>query len=318
MLSSLGAQKISGQLNVQGAPLQCQLSKNDVTTTVTNCGMLASEVWTPGSNGSSGSDTDRSTAMIDASNAALNSVNAAKEAIYAYDSAVEDCLSVSDGFLFDTQELYDSTNLGSYCETLEVKANLLRSKIFALNPVEVKTIDAANRMVDQANLFAEDADSLVALTQDITDELSGTEELFASMISSLEPVNDAESEVIEAWSFLIERIALLPKTSQGAIQKSQGYKSSELIVEQLSKTLTLRDSLLEKLSDLNDPRKLKIIASQFATLRVNASQLLAFERSLVNLNKAIPSKVCSKGFQTVLMSKSGTCPAGYKKVSTGR
>lgn len=318
MLSSLGAQKIPGQLNVQGAPLQCQLSKNNVTPTVTNCGMLASEVWISGPNESSGSDTVRSAdkEATDASNAALDSVTAAKEAIDAYDSAVEDCLSVSDGFLLDTQELYDSTNLSSYCETLEVKANLLRSKIFALNPVQVKTIDAANRMVDQANLFAEDADSLFAQIQDFTDELSGTEKLFASIISSLEPVNDAESEIIEPWRILVERIALIPKSSQGAIQKSQGYKSSVIIVEQFNKTLTMRNALLEKLSNLKDPRKLKTIASQFETLKVNTFQLLAFERSLVNLNKVIPSKVCLKGLQTVLTSKSGTCPLGYKKVST--
>jgi hypothetical protein len=171
-------------------------------------------------------------------------------------------------------------------------------------------------MTDQANLFAEDADTLVAQVQDITDELSGTDELFSSIITNLEPLDDAESDVIEAWDILIVRLALLPKTSQGAIQKSQGYKSSIVFVEQLGKTLTSRDALLEKLSDLKDPRKLKTIASQFATLKVNATQLLAFERSLVSINKAIPSKVCSKGLQTVLTSKSGTCPAGYKKVST--
>jgi hypothetical protein len=100
------------------------------------------------------------------------------------------------------------------------------------------------------------------------------------------------------------------------IQKSQSYKSSVVIVEQLNKTLTTRDALLEKLSDLKDPRKLKAIASQFATLKVNAIQLLAFERQLISINKAIPSKVCSKGLQTVLTSKAGTCPAGYKRVST--
>jgi hypothetical protein len=254
--------------------------------------------------------------IIDARNAAFDSLNAAKEAIDGYESAVEDCRAVSEEFLLDIQELYDSTNLNTYCEILEVKANLLRSRIFALNPSQVKTIDAANKMTDQANLFAEDADSLVAQIQDITDELSGTDELFSSIIANLTPLDDAESEVIEAWDILIERLALLPKTSQGAIQKSQGYKSSTLFVEQLRKTLISRDALLEKLSDLKDPRKLKTMASQFAILTVNTTQLLAFERSLISLNKAFPSKVCSKGLQTVLTSKSGTCPAGYKKIST--
>jgi hypothetical protein len=316
----------SNYLKVHGAPLQCQTELRSAYT-ITNCSITQAKVWSQVNPGQSSQPSatptptpipvrDVSAEIIDARNAALDSINAAKEAIDGYDSAVEDCLAVSEEFLLDIQELYDSTNLSTYCETLEVKANLLRSKIFALNPSQVKTIDAANKMTDQANLFAEDADTLVAQIQDITDELLGTDELFSSIIMNLEPLDDAESEIIEAWNIFIERLALLPKTSQGAIQKSQGYKSSVVTVEQLSKTLVLRDTLLEKLSDLKDPRKLKTNASQFATLKVNETQLLAFERSLVSLNKAIPSKVCSKGLQTVLTSKSGTCPAGYKKVST--
>jgi hypothetical protein len=316
----------SNYLKVHGAPLQCQ-TKLKSANTIANCPITQDKVWSQSNPGQISQPTatptptpipvqDVSAEIIDARNAAFDSLNAAKEAIDGYESAVEDCIAVSEEFPLDIQELYDSTSLNTYCETLEAKANLLRSRIFALNPSQVKTIDAANKMTDQANLFAEDADSLVAQIQDITDELSGTDELFSSIITNLEPLDDAESEVIEAWDILIERLALLPKTSQGAIQKSQGYKSSAVFVEQLGKTLTSRDALLEKLSDLKDPRKLKTMASQFATLKVSATQLLAFERSLVSINKAIPSKVCSKGLQTVLTSKSGICPAGYKKVST--
>ena len=133
---------------------------------------------------------------------------------------------------------------------------------------------------------------------------------------NIEPLNDVETGVIDGWNVFIERLAILPKTSQSAIQKSRDYKSSLVILELLNRTLASRDALLETLSDLKDPRKLKTIASQFSTLKVSATQLLAFERSLISLNKAFPSKVCSKGLQTVLTSKSGTCPAGYKKVST--
>jgi hypothetical protein len=314
----------SDYFKVQGAPLQCQISTKGPYG-ITNCGANQDKIWTTSNPGQISQPTPiptpipslaGSAELIDARNAALDSVSAAKEAIDAYDSAVEDCLVVSEEFLLDIQELYDSTNLSSYCKTLEVKANLLRSKILALNPSQVRTTDAANKITEQSNLFAEDADTLVAQIQDITDELSGTDEMFSSIIVSLEPLKEAESEVIEAWSILIERLALLPKTSQGAIQKSQSYKSSAVIVEQLNKTLTSRDALLEKLSDLKDPRKLKTIASQFTTLKINAVQLLAFERSLSSINKAIPSKVCTKGLQTVLTSKSGACPAGYKKVST--
>ena len=313
----------SDYFKVQGAPLQCQTA--GANTGITRCPANQDKIWTTPNPGQTSGPTPTPTPspslsgsaeLIDARNAALDSVTAAKEAIDSFDSAVEECLSVSEEFLLDVQELYDSTNLGSYCETLEVKANLLRSKILALNPSQARTTDAANKITEQGNLFAEDADILVAQIQDIADELSGTEDLLTSIIENLEPMNDAESAVIEAWDVLVERLSRLPKTSQGVIQKSQSYKSSVVIVEQLNKTLTTRDSLLEKLSDLKDPRKLKAIASQFATLKVNAIQLLAFERSLVSINKAIPSKVCSKGLQTVLTSKSGTCPAGYKRVST--
>ena len=316
----------SNYLKVHGAPLQCQTELRSAYT-ITNCPITQDKVWSqvnPGqvSQPSATPTTtpipvrDVSAEIIDARNAALDSLNAAKEAMETYDAAVEDCLAVSEEFLLDIQELYDSTSLSTYCETLATKAKLLTSKIFALNPSQAKTIDAANKMTDQANLFVEDADNLVAQIQDVTDELSGTEELFSSIVMILEPLNDAESEFIEAWNVLNERLALLPKTSQGAIQKSQVYKSSTIIVEQLRRTLISRDTLLEKLSAFKDPRKLKSITSQFVALKVNTTQLLALERSLVSLNKAIPSNVCSKGLQTVLTSKSGICPAGYKKVST--
>jgi hypothetical protein len=313
----------SDYFKVQGAPLQCQTA--GANTGITNCPANQDKIWTRPNPGQISEPTPTPTPspslagsaeMTDARNAAFDSVLAAKEAIDAVDSAVEECLSVSEEFLLDVQELYDSTNLSSYCETLEVKANLLRSKILALNPSQARTTDAANKITEQSNLFAEDADALVAQIQDITDELSGTDELLTSIIENLEPLNDAESEVIEAWDVLIERLARLPKTSQSVIQKSQSYKSSLVIVEQLNKTLTTRDTLYEKLSDLKDPRKLKTIASQFATLKVSTTQLLTFERSLNSINKAVPSKVCSKGLQTVLTSKSGTCPPGYKRVST--
>jgi hypothetical protein len=314
----------SDYFKVQGAPLQCQISSKGPYG-ITNCGANQDKIWTISNPVQISQPTPIPTPipslagspeLIDARNAALDSVTAAKEAIDGFDSAVEECLSVSEEFLLDIQELYDSTNLSSYCGTLDAKANLLRSKILALNPSQVRTTDAANKITEQSNLFAEDVDTLVAQMQDITDELSRTDELFASIIESLEPLNDAESTVIEAWEVLTERLSRIPKTSQGVIQKSKGYKSSLVIAEQLSKTLTSRNALLEKLSDLKDPRKLKTIASQFVTLKVNTIQLLEFERTMLSINKAIPSIVCSKGLQTVLTSKSGTCPAGYKRTST--
>ena len=172
----------SNYLKVHGAPLQCQTELRSAYT-ITNCPITQDKVWSqvnPGqvSQPSATPTTtpipvrDVSAEIIDARNAALDSLNAAKEAMDTYDSAVEDCLAVSEEFLLDIQELYDSTSLSTYCETLATKAKLLTSKIFALNPSQAKTIDAANKMTDQANLFVEDADNLVAQIQDIADESS--------------------------------------------------------------------------------------------------------------------------------------------------
>jgi hypothetical protein len=313
-------------LKVHGAPLQCQTELRSAYT-ITNCPITQDKIWSQLNPGQisqpSATPTptpvpvrDESAEFIDARNASLDSLNAAKEAIDSYKSYAQVCLAVSEEFPSDIKELYDSTELSANCETLETKVSQLRNKIFALNPNQLRTIDAANRMTDQANLFAEDADSLVAKIQDITDELSGTEELFASIIMSLAPLSEVESEVIEVWDVLIERLAFLPKTSEGVIQKSKAFKSSMVFVEQLRKTLNSRNALLQKLSDLKDPRRLKTMVSQFTTLKVNPAQLLAFERSLVSINRTIPSNVCSRGLQTVLISKSGSCPVGYKKVST--
>jgi len=45
VVSSFGAMQPQGQLIVQGAPLQCQLSKANSSPTITNCGKFASEIW---------------------------------------------------------------------------------------------------------------------------------------------------------------------------------------------------------------------------------------------------------------------------------
>jgi hypothetical protein len=112
--------------------------------------------------------------VVDARNAAEVAIAAANAAIDQVETAKEECLSVSESFDLDVQELYDSTSLSNYCESLDYKVNALKSKVLSLNVNQVKTKIDANKIIDQSNGFSEEADKLTAQIQDIADELYDT------------------------------------------------------------------------------------------------------------------------------------------------
>jgi hypothetical protein len=256
--------------------------------------------------------------LDDARNFAYERLDFARYAIREIDKYSTWCFNVSKEFTLDVKELFDSTSLSYYCDALVVKSrvNTLWNKLLALNPSQAKTVDAANFISDQADSIADEADELLAQIANNRDELFGIQEQLSPIVANLKIFDEAESYVVDAWKTLNERIALLPKTSQSTIQKSQNYKSSSSFVTQLKKLMTSRDSLLERLSSLEDPRKLTPVASQLSALKINPTQIASFDKSLDIIKKSFPAMVCSKSSLTVLPSKSGTCPKGYKKIST--
>ena len=261
---------------------------------------------------------DASFELDDARNAAYDRINNARFAIREIDEYLDWCFVVSKEFTPDVKQLFDATSLSYYCDALVFKsrANTLYNKLSALNPSQAKTVDAANFISDRANSIVEEADSLLAQIANNRDELYFTQGQFSSIVTNLKTFNEAESYLADAWKTINERIAILPKTSQSTIQKSQSYKSSSSLVTQLKKMMTSRDSLLERLSSLEDPRKLTPVASQLSALKINPTEVASFEKSLEIIKKSIPATVCSKSSLTALPSKSGTCPKGYKKIST--
>lgn len=259
---------------------------------------------------------DASAEVIDAKKAASDAIDAGNQALALFGRYKDECTEVSTQFETEAQELYDSTSLATYCEQLNDLVSELDAKLGALDTEKAITADQANDLTDSANGFAEEADALVAQIQDITDELAATEKQLLSIVKLLEPINLAETEIVDGWEALVERIALLPKTSQATIKKLSSFKAAQTVHTQVIKTIASRDAILEDLGSLDDPRKLSAFVSQLSMLKINAALVPSFKKSLTALNKGIPSKVCIKGPLTLLPSKSGKCPVGYEETPT--
>ena len=260
--------------------------------------------------------SDAAAEIVDARNAAMDSKKAALSALADYTRFQSDCLEISSEFLEDIQNLFDATSLSSYCTELDNDVASLNAKIGALDPAKAKTIDDANSMTDTANLYAEDADIFVAQIQDITDELTSTEKQFALLIKTLAPLELVEISVLDSWSSLIERIAIIPQNSQAAIKKSQSYKLAASYVVQIQKLITSRDEQLELLSAVDHPSKLQPLIDRLSGLKVSTSQMPSFKKYLGAINKSIPANVCQKGTTVLLPSKNGKCAKGFELIPT--
>lgn len=271
----------------------------------------------PAPQDSSGSSVgDESVELLDAKNAAFDSTDAAKEAFAAIDRTKSDCVAVSSDFGSIEQELFNSTNLISGCSTLDDKVSALKVKILSLDPNKATTVDQANVITTNANLYAENSDALVAQLQDITDELSATEKAFTMLSNLLDPVNQLESVVAGPWETLNERLSILPLSLQSKIKKSTNYKSAKDFVFQAQKLIASRDLQLELLSNLSDSSKLSAIVGTVGKLKVSSAQIENFRKLLSSINKSIPPFVCQKGSLTVLSSKSGKCAKGFDSIPT--
>ena len=266
--------------------------------------------------GNSNNASDAAAEIVDARNAATDSKRAAMSALSDYARFQSACIEISSEFTEEIQDLFDTTSLSSYCRELDNEVASLNAKIGALDPAKAKTTDDANSMTDTANLYAEDADMFVAQIQDITDELSSTEKQFALLIKTLAPLELVEISVIDPWSSLIERIAMIPQSSQAAIKKSQNYKLAASYVVQIQKLIDSRDVQLELLSAVDRPSQLQPLINRLNGLKVSTSQMPSFKKYLDAINKSIPANVCQKGTTVLLPSKIGKCAKGFELIPT--
>ncbi len=262
------------------------------------------------------SASDATAEILDARKAASDAIDAGNEALALFGRYKDECIEVSTQFETEAQELYDTTSLNTYCGQLDELVSGLDARIGALDTDKATTTDQANDLTDKANDYAEEADELVALIQDITDELLATEKQFLTIVKLIDPLNLAETEIVDAWDMLGERIALLPKASQTSIKKSSNYKSALTIQTQVVKAIASKDAVLEDLGSLEDPRKLSGFVSQLSLIKISATQASTFKKLLVAINKGIPSKVCIKGALNLLPSRSGKCLPGYEQIPT--
>jgi len=110
--------------------------------------------------------SDAAAEFADANAAATDAINAAKSAISQFSKERSKC--VSSYLKMDIDTL---TKFSSYCLKLDNEYATLYRNIYAFNNTKFVTIDQANNGTDTANAYAEEADSLVAKMQDITETL---------------------------------------------------------------------------------------------------------------------------------------------------
>ena len=256
-------------------------------------------------------------ALIDAKNAASDATNAAEEAIAAFSEAKSDCAEISNTFDdSEVMDLYDSTSLDEYCDQLDLEAASVERKISALDPQEVRTVDAANRETDTANKLAEAADTLVAGMQDITDELSATESLLSGLLEVTNFFNDFESGSIEQIELLKERIGMLPATLQSTLKKSNDFKALANFQRQVETVLKSKDSILDSFTVIKRPSQITPFINSMNSLKSQLPSLNTLKRNFQALDKKIPAVVCQKGSLVVSASKTGKCAKGFESIPT--
>jgi hypothetical protein len=259
---------------------------------------------------------DASAEIIDARNAASDAIDAANEALAKFRRLKSACTEASVDFENGARELFDSTNLSRYCEQLDEDLAQLEAKIGSLDPEKAKLIVQANELTDQANLYAEDADVLVAQIQDISDELVATEKQFSSLSSILEPLNNLETSVIQPWDSLQGRLSILPSSLVSSIKKNKNYKSASLYSSQIQSLVNARDVQLDVLASLEKPSQLTPIINQLKSIKFTTAQFAQFKKSMLAVNKLIPARICQKESTIVLASKTGKCANGFDSIPT--
>jgi hypothetical protein len=119
---------------------------------------------------------DLAAEIADAKAASATAIEAAKSAIAQFSKERAKCVDSYSKMDGDTLSKFSS-----YCLKLDIEYAALYQKIFALSALPSETTDQANSKTDTANAYAENADSLVAQMQDIT------ELLIAATLAALEP-----------------------------------------------------------------------------------------------------------------------------------
>ena len=256
-------------------------------------------------------------ALTNAINAASDATNAAEEAIAAFSTAKSDCEEISNTFDdSEVMDLYDSTSLNEYCNQLDIEAASVERRISALDPQEVRTVDAANRETDTAIKLAEAADALVASMQDITDELSATESLLSDLLEVTNFFKEFESVSIKQIDLLKERIGMLPATLQSTLKKSNDFKALASFQRQVETVLKSKDSILDSFTGIKRPSQITPSINSVNSLKSQLPSFNTLKRNLQALDKKIPAVICQKGSLVVSASKTGKCAKGFESIPT--
>jgi hypothetical protein len=254
---------------------------------------------------------------IDAKKAANLAKIAAQDAYDGFTTSKENCFEISNFFEDElVQELFESTELDSYCSQLDLQASSLLRKIEALDPETVRTTEAANREIDAANKLAGEADALNAEIQDIADELSSTESLLSDLVEANIFFGDYQSDSIEQIDLLKERIGMLPAALQAMLKKSKEFKSLATFQARVETVVNSKDRILEVFTGIKRPSQITPTINSINSLKSQLPSLNTLKKSIQTLEKKIPAVVCQKGSLVVSASKTGKCAKGFESIPT--
>jgi DNA repair exonuclease SbcCD ATPase subunit len=170
-------------------------------------------------------------------------------------------------------------------------------------------VNAYNRVTDQALAKLDQAEMIVANLQDLGDYLN-------PIADALDLIDEQITTIQQKIENLNGRIAGLPLSLQTSIKKNPQYK---LLDSQIGKIDSVSEFIQGKVPQIKT-------ASTIAQLQIAQEALNSFsktlligekaDKALTTVNKLIPNYVCTKGSSVVLLSKTGKCLIGYKKIST--
>ena len=305
MLSSFQAPNIDKQLTVQGAPLQCQFSKANSAPTVTICEKLASEIWSKSTNSSTTTALPAEQEVIDTSNATLDAINRVDDTFKECQSIIEGIHERFSGFELSVRVVSSCSSIFDAYTTL----NKSRAQVATLGLDINGKVNAYNRVTDQALAKLDQAEMIVANLQDLGDYLN-------PIADALDLIDEQISTIRQKIEDLNGRIAGLPLSLQISIKKNAQYKLLDSKIGRIDSVSEFIQGKVPQIKTASTTAQLQIVQDSLNQLSKTLFIGEKADKALATINKLIPNYVCTKGSSVVLLSKTGKCLTGYKKITT--
>jgi len=297
VLSSYQVTEPTGQVIVQGAPLQCQLSKSDSTPTVTNCGKFASQIWK--SPASSTADA------LPANQTAISAYNTATDELENLTTAVQDCTNFFGSDSTYIADFFSKTNYLTRCDGYSNRGTQAIARISLKDGIPVSSLDTINSIHTQIqNLVQAVSDQIATLANEKDEALS--------IVNSYQGLLDGHNSVSAVSQGFLEIMNVLSPTIRNKIKQAKSWKSASAQFAKENAMSSQLNVLNESLGGISNIAGLRKFANQVKQTDKNlhpASNL----KNVPLLLKLFPQNICVDGAslhipvnRTCLVGKSQT------------